>query len=454
MNTKAMNRISVCDPMRWCFLRTILLFALLPVHTIMAQHTMSFHYADSLTFRLYEQQQWAELSRAGNKAIDEGHDYYYLRMRTGIAHFMLQHYRTAASEFEKALWHNSGSQYAYDYLHLCYTWGGLETEALALEKRFENLAKNTGKTAKIIREVSIFSGASVSGSPDKLQDINLGEIYGEVTGNGNLWFIHAGAKVSPASPYFFYLGYTQMQLSKLQRVVMNGIDTLDHDFRLKQNQIFFNMPLHLAKGWHITPAVSLINVSEQPMIVSYDTIGLKYQFRKTDISLKNYLMSLRIIKEMPYFNLGLAAAHSNLNHANQWQGTLLAGLYPFANLNLYGLARIAALAENDEVNWHFRLIAGSRVHSWLWLQGSHHFGHLINAHEDNGLLVFNTSAEVVSRSTATAFFLINEKLTLQIDYSFVKQQDHYIEYSDTSNYLLNSFKYNNHHIMGGLKWKL
>jgi len=435
----------------------ILLFLAGSVRNATAQQTRSFHEVDSLTFALYEQQQWKELVKAGRQAVNLGHDYFFMRMRTGIAYFMLQQYRAAAPEFEKALEYNTISQVAYDYLRLSYLWGGLETEAVGLERRFSSLALNSENLSQIIREITLYSGTSFSGGPAALSEIDLdglANLYGEGTANGNFVFVHAGLKVVHSPPYIYQLGFTHIRLARHQRFVMDGADTLENKYTLKQNQVFLNMPFRLAKGWHITPALNLINVSEQPLLVSYDTIIQKYNSRKTDRFTSKYILSLRAVKETPFFNVGLAAGNSNMNDANQWQGTFLAGVYPFANLNLYGLARVAALAENNEVNWHFRLIAGSKVNSRLWLQGSHHFGHLKNAHDENGLLLFNNSGEIISRTTATAFFLIDAKLTLQLDYSFVKQQDQYIEYLNTSSFILNSFKYNNHHIMGGLKWKL
>ena len=39
------------------------------------------------TFNLYKERNWSELIFWGEKAINEGNDYFYLRMRLGIAFY-------------------------------------------------------------------------------------------------------------------------------------------------------------------------------------------------------------------------------------------------------------------------------------------------------------------------------------------------------------------------------
>ena len=157
---------------------------------------------------------------------------------------------------------------------------------------------------------------------------------------------------------------------------------------------------------------------------------------------------------MPRYNMGFAVAGSNLNNKNQFQGTLIAGVYPFANLNQYVLARISFLSEDDEINRHYKVITGSKIFSRLWIQGSYHTGELKNAHDENGLLVYNSSGKITSRATFTAFILLSNKLTLQFDYSLTKQEDSYLQYTTYTKYVWKAVNYNNHHIIGGLKWKL
>ena len=55
--------------------------------------------ADSLTYALYQQQQWDELIRTGTDAIRAGVDHFYMQMRVGIAFYSTQNYRRSIPFF-------------------------------------------------------------------------------------------------------------------------------------------------------------------------------------------------------------------------------------------------------------------------------------------------------------------------------------------------------------------
>lgn len=432
-----------------------LLFTL-AVSPASAQEKMTFKVADSLTYQLYQTGNWDALVRMGKEAISQGFDYYYLRIRLGIAYFSLTQYRLAAVHFEKALEFNSNDKISLQYLQQCYDWGGLETESSALYKRFPVLEEELNKPG-LISDFSVFGGFALSGSSTQLENTDIdGEanIYGEINSNGNLQYGHAGLTLSPVQHFRLYLGYTSLQIEKHQRIVMEGADSLNKWYHLNQNQIHANLPVRIAKDWQFAPSVTILNFKDKPVAVAYDTTNYEYVIRHIDTSITNYIISLKLLKTMPFVDLGAIAGISNLDNDNQWQGTAVFNLYPFANLDLYNYSRISALMESEELRWHFRQTLGGKIFSRLWLQGSYQWGDLKNAHDENGLLVFNTSSDIASRLSATAFILITEKLTLQLEYTFTEQQDRYIGFTDYNAFITQHINYNNHNFMGGLKWKL
>jgi hypothetical protein len=433
-----------------------MVFSLLAID-VHGQAAMTYSTADSLTYKLYEQGKWQELIQKGNIALGQGHDYYYMRMRLGIAHFSLHHYRKAAVHFEKALEFNSTDLVALKYLKQCYAWGGMDTEAAALNKRFAGINLGSGEKSKFFKEIMIYGGASKSGSAGKLSEIDIaGErgIYGEVNLSENMFFLHAATSYSPQPHLRWFAGFTSIFLSKHQRIVAAGTDTMNHQYRLRQSQVFASLPIQYARGWQIIPAMNLISINDKPLLMSFDTLNSEYIATTNDTNLINYVFSFKVVKDWPYLAVGTAFGYSKLNHNEQLQLSLDLNIYPFANLNLYTFSRIAATYENGQLQNHFKQTIGGRITSWLWLQASHHGGKMKNAHDENGLLVFNTAGQIRSRTSATAYILLSKKLTFQIDYGFVKQQDDYLEYVDYENFILKPVQYNNHHIMGGIKWKL
>ncbi len=421
-----------------------------------AQKGKVFQTADSITYSLYLQGQWQSLIKIGNQAIAQGHDYFYMRMRVGIAYYMQQHYRKAAGHFEKALLFNSRDKNAANYLLQGYQWSGLDLEAASLTKRYSHFFQSS-HDKNYIKGVSVFAGGAMSGIAKKIAQIDLDQtanIYGEISGSGRLRYAHLGFILSPATQYRWYLGYTHLQLAKHQRIIFSGTDTLDNNYTLFQHQLFISLPFRISNGLYIIPSFNLININDRPYVVKYVPLSNKYTTSRPQYSIYNYTALLKLVREMPYFSLSGAAGHSYLNNNNQWQGALGMSLYPYANLNLYTFARFSAVAEDHIFNWHYKLGAGGKILPGIWLQGNYAWGYLKNTFDDDGSILFNTSGTINSKAGITAYLLINKSMTLQFDYSLVRQQDSYISYLNNNTYTTNFVKFNNHHIMGGLKWKL
>ncbi|MCU0409034.1 MAG: hypothetical protein MUD02_08815, partial [Bacteroidales bacterium] len=83
-------------------IKQIIIFLLFAAQVLRAQDNTDFRYHDSLTYKLYTDKNWNELISAAKKALHDGHDYYYLRMRIGIAYYEKKQYASAATHFRKA----------------------------------------------------------------------------------------------------------------------------------------------------------------------------------------------------------------------------------------------------------------------------------------------------------------------------------------------------------------
>ena len=80
-----------------------------------------FKSVDETTFRLYEEKKWDSLIVVGKQALKDDIDYYFLRMRLGIAFYSIKLYNLAIEHFQKALAFNSQNAVTWDYFCLLYT---------------------------------------------------------------------------------------------------------------------------------------------------------------------------------------------------------------------------------------------------------------------------------------------------------------------------------------------
>jgi len=113
---------------------TIVLFSI--ALKLNGQMTGSFRYADSLTYTLYTEKHWNDLIKEGNRSLRDGYDYYYMRMRIGIAYYEKHNYVMSAIQFRKALVFNENDQIALEYLFYSYYLSGRTPLAWTLMSSF------------------------------------------------------------------------------------------------------------------------------------------------------------------------------------------------------------------------------------------------------------------------------------------------------------------------------
>lgn len=112
------------------------------------------------SYELYLNQNWEQLIAFGDSAVKAGNDFYYLRVRIGIAYFELKKYRIAEDHFRKAIAFNSFENYPQQYLYYCLLANGKHEESRALARKFSvDLQTTVGfNTLKIIDLIAVDYG--------------------------------------------------------------------------------------------------------------------------------------------------------------------------------------------------------------------------------------------------------------------------------------------------------
>lgn len=104
-------------------------FGILLSTGIKAQENSDWIKSDISTYRQYVNMQWDSLIAEGNQYIEKGVDYYYLRIRLGIACYVKQNYVGAIGHLNKALELNPGDQLTIEYLYYSNLYRGNDFEA-------------------------------------------------------------------------------------------------------------------------------------------------------------------------------------------------------------------------------------------------------------------------------------------------------------------------------------
>ena len=116
---------------------TTICLTLLLLSGISAQDQVDFNTINTETFRLYQEQKWDSLIVMGRDALKQDFDYYYLRMRLGIALYNQKKFRKSSIHFTKALTMNQGDPVALEYLYYSRLLSGQSAQANLARKQFK-----------------------------------------------------------------------------------------------------------------------------------------------------------------------------------------------------------------------------------------------------------------------------------------------------------------------------
>ena len=123
-----------------------------------SQTPLSYPMVDAQTYALWQKGEWRSIISLGKQALKNDIDFYYLRVRMGIAYYERKNYHMAIHHFEKAYAISQQEAYLKEYLYYSYLFAGRDFEASILLSSFPpSLQGKIGKgDDSFIDEVSLF----------------------------------------------------------------------------------------------------------------------------------------------------------------------------------------------------------------------------------------------------------------------------------------------------------
>jgi len=445
--------------------RNIIISLALMFHVLVlnSQQPTAYQEVDKLTYDLYIEEDWKELIKAGRDALHQGFDYYYLRMRIGIAYYETGNYHASISHFVKAREFSPDNVTALEYLYYSYLFSGRQMDALHLSREFPDiLNEKTGLSAENpIKSIS----ASYSQSNYNTQDLTEGEWLSSVTADDGFQSIPEGFglgafSLSHKAGYSVIISHSLQYLAKTNRLAIRsgGLDYYINEQNVGQFQYYISPAIRLGKGFTISPAFHYL---------SYKVPGITFTSpgwggsRPSGVSYRytDYVVSLSAGKYFPYVFAGLSFAYGSLNEKKQLQPGAEISIYPLGNLNLYSSFRTFKVfedtnEENGRNGFVIQNTTGFKVFKSLWLEGEGSFGDFRNGTEYNGATVYNGLEIVKDRYTARAIALFKQgKVQLIISYTNTEFENYY-KPAQGSEIVPAPVNYKSNTITGGLLWKM
>lgn len=419
------------------------------------------HY-DSTSYQQYQQRDWRGLIKTSRKAYKDGIDYYYLRMRTGMAHFEKKNYLLASKHFHMAAAFNSLDPVSREYIYYCLLYSGKSKEAYLYFIKNKNLLEN-----KITDKFNPVKKLSIdvvyhSNTEENLRSLMKTENISDVDNTPI-----DGSQI--ITRRFFYSGFLiQHELSKNLDLYHGGsvlrkynyyfyqeneysFDTYEH--KINQSQYYALLKLTPGAGFSITPSFHYIFYTSPT--ITYRERGSGYSFSIPSEKSNFYTTRLSAGKTFWLMGLNAGISFSKLGKNNQLQQDATLSFFPFGNLNLYSLSSFYLISEGTTDNKTenrsvFQEDIGFRISDMLWIEAGAMIGEIKNMNTDDGYIIYNGNETITGKYMLSFLFPV-EKMTFSIRTVF--QQYHNTFTDPEGNDLgINKLTFNAYSLIGGLTW--
>ncbi|MDP1622406.1 MAG: hypothetical protein Q8M08_08700 [Bacteroidales bacterium] len=433
----------------------------------MAENKIDFATVDRLTYKYYNEKKWDSVIMIGKQALSHDIDYYYLRVRMGIAYFEKAKYFQAATHFKKARQFNSGDAFVADYLYRSFVYTNRNEEARTLRSDMRPEEQDTTLLSHgLLEHVHFETGYTISSekAPEKLgPQVGNDSIYREQDLYGNYFYTNFGLKLSVSNRVGLSLAYNYLNFGKTKYIQYGrGEDYLQSDdtsfkYHVVQHEAYISAKVFLPWGIKIMPAFHLLYDS-YPVFSNSNSL-----LKGNDTSFNNYLAALDVSKDMGRFNFVVHGSWSNLNNNKQKQIGLSLTYFPLGNLNFYGTSTVTAFFQGKEKRLLFSQILGTKITPWMWGEVNFYSGNYSHANIFNGSIVYNNSDIINYRGGATLVFIVGNHVRLSLIYQYLRKESQQLYYIKTQDQVtkekieiqqIKNNPYNTNTIIGGITWKL
>ncbi len=444
----------------------VILGLLLLAPTVKSQDFVS---VDKETYKLYMDKQWDELILAGKLGLKQDIDYYYLRMRIGIAFYEKKNYKASQIHFRKALELNEGDPVASEYLYFAYLLAGQTQQAAMLAKDFttymvEKVKIEPDKFADILSVEYLYNFNDTEDILSNPENYFSGLPYGYqlITRNFSNLNVMLHHELSPGitlTHAYTYLNKTNYYYydDSLSRFGVDGQKTV-------QNQYYISPSFSTRGGLTISPAFHVLRIRFQaPYVVTGGGSpgfggGSSSYIRYADLIDNHFVGGLSLLQYVDRFAIRLGGIYSSINDASQLTGTVGLTWYPLGNMDLYMGTSLNVHNEFIDQETNIELIPdfllGFGISSKVWMEFSGAYGDMKNYTEGNGYIVYNGLDWMKYKVIGSIVIPVSPKGSkIYLGARFSEFESRFIPFDPSAGQDLNSIINNSISIFGGLLWK-
>jgi hypothetical protein len=417
---------------------------------------------DSVTYQLYLGKEWKSLLKETRKSLSDEVDFYYLRLRAGIAAYELKNYRLAAHHLGKAhAWNTSDEFNNYWYYHALLQ-GSRVDEANALASGFsdEYLQRMQIRPKSVVNSLLAESQVTMNTDYNTLLSESITGDYSYMAWRNVLkqqFYKGIGIDHRVADRFYLFHGLSHLGIKRMQMFGRSLPPRIDDKFEssTSQYQYYLQGRYILDKGWSISSSVTLLWGEAVSNYITFSNAGIpllnNYSYKISD-----RFLSASIAKELVRIRPKLSVAFGNINGYRQLQAGGQLIIYPMGNVNLYFTSDLALHSDKsaDDLKSVFNQKLGVKTGPfWLIAEGA--IGTMRNFVASDGYVVYNM-AETVNNLVGLAVYLplIRYRFDVTARYQLLNKEGTTFDYLNTTEFQVQSYTFRDSNFLISLRWHL
>jgi len=442
----------------------ILILSILVPVGLSAQEKISFAELDKDTYDLYQKADWKQLKDLGEKGLQAGYDYYYIRMRLGVSYYELNRYEKAASHFRKALEFNDNDPAALEYLYYSLVLSGRTAEAHLLASEMPDVTREKISIPGENSFSSIFieGGRVLIQDPDSLTAYNPSGPYVYHYLIKDYLYLAGGVSKNMGPRLNIIAAINHMRFDALQEVAITDPTKqfpryFSWEHQNQQTGFYIGTEYLIQHGLTFGLSANIIGGEFNYMRYN-DRQGMDMEiFSEMQVSYSDYVVYADINRRFRTIMTKLSASISDLADIKRFQPGLGFTWYPMGNLNLYLHSQfdgIISLGSDNDFSYVIQGLAGSKIFSKLWMEVHAASGSMSGWSEKSAYIVYNNQDPILYRlGTNLIIPDLFDRFSLTFRYQYQKREHAWEIYNGSQLEGTETKKYPSNSLIGGITWK-
>lgn len=404
------------------------------------QSSLSVKQVDSTTYALFLKQDWKPIIELGKKSRAEGIDFYYLKVRMGIAYFKENKMFSAIQLLEEAYALDSYNAVVQDYLYWAYRYSGLEMESrLFYTKMSKEIKAKIKLDLPIVSDIS-FKVLTINNLDyDKLLQPKINsqtDYISVIPKNYQMYSVglsHPISKKLNLFHQFTMMPATSVQQKRVESVLEN------ENYKAMEYRYYADVTVALGNRWYLDTYLNIISGD-------YDNLNTASSVSK--ITYNDMVFGGAITKASYFIRNSINVSTSNLNSYNQFQVGYTMSLYPLGSTTVVPFGSLQFKSQDSDSNFVFTGGLAVTIDK-ISLTGFGTVGNMNNFIANNGAIIYNQPATALNE-LGGSFKYFGKNSILKVGYSFMNMEANY--YNGNFEITSKTFEFNQQNITAAITW--